>query len=234
MDAEQSKAFVAAKSHLLDAFFASFDEQFRGSREGIKARLRVYLPYLEGQSSDEAAPILDVGCGRGEWLELLQEQGFRATGVDCNSVLIQQCRERNLDVVEDDLMNYLRQLPPESVGTLTGFHVVEHLPLNTLIDFLNEVLRVLQPGKPIIFETPNPRNVLVGSCNFYFDPSHRNPLPSEVLKFLVESRGFTQVEVVPLNPSDEMPVAGDSDLITRFNKYFYGPMDYGLVAWKQM
>ena len=229
---EQMRSLVAEKAHLLDAFYASFDEQFRGSRDGIKERLRVYLPYLNAARAAEVGTILDVGCGRGEWLELLQEQGFDATGVDCNSVLIRQCRERNLAVVEDDLMSYLRKLPTESIGTVTGFHVVEHLPLDVLIDFLNEVLRVLRPGRPIIFETPNPRNVLVGSCNFYFDPTHRNPLPSEVLKFLVESRGFTEVEVLPLNPSDETPVSGDSELVSRFNKYFYGPMDYGLVAWK--
>ncbi|HKZ81767.1 MAG TPA: methyltransferase domain-containing protein [Pyrinomonadaceae bacterium] len=232
LEEAQLRTMVGEKSHLLDAFYASFDEQFRGSREGIMERLKVYLPYVQSEKTPEATPVLDVGCGRGEWLELLRQHGLPATGVDSNTVLIRQCRERALEVVEDDLLDYLRKLPDESIGTLTGFHIVEHLPLEVLIAFLNETMRVLRPGRPIIFETPNPRNVLVGSCNFYFDPTHQNPLPSEVLKFLVESRGFTGVDILPLNPSDEMPVAGDSDLVARFNQYFYGPMDYGLVAWK--
>jgi len=83
-----------------------------------------------------------------------------------------------------------------------------------------------------MLETPNPRNVLVGSCNFYFDPTHRNPLPSEVLQLWVETRGFDAIKVLPLNPSDAMPVPGDSEIVNRFNQYFYGPMDYGLIAYR--
>ena len=81
-------------------------------------------------------------------------------------------------------------------------------------------------------ETPNPENVMVGSCNFYFDPTHRNPLPNAVLRFLVESRGFIVVESFGLNPSDEKPLAADSEVARRFNQYFYGPMDYAIVARK--
>jgi hypothetical protein len=91
-------------------------------------------------------------------------------------------------------------------------------------------VRVIKSGGLVILETPNPQNVLVGSCNFYFDPTHRNPLPSPVMKFLLDSRGYTGVEVVNLNPSDEAPVAGDSELVRRFNEYFYGPMDYAVVG----
>jgi O-antigen chain-terminating methyltransferase len=84
----------------------------------------------------------------------------------------------------------------------------------------------------LLLETPNPQNVLVGSCNFYFDPTHRNPIPSPVLKFLVESRGFEVIEAFGLNPSDEKPVAADSEMAERFNEFFYGPMDYAIIARK--
>ncbi len=230
---DELQVFAQEQSHALDALYASFDEEFRGGRQEIKERLRVYLPIVRKRGiGREATPILDVGCGRGEWLELLKDEGFQAVGVDSNSILVLQCRERGIEVVEADLMSYLGDVHDESLGAVTGFHIVEHLPVETLVAFLNETMRVLQPGGLVIFETPNPHNVLVGSCNFYFDPTHRNPLPSEVLKFLVESRGFERVEVLPLNPSDEAPVKGDSELVNRFNQYFYGPMDYGIVGTK--
>ncbi len=230
---EQLQIVSGEGAHILDAFYASFDEQFRGDRSEIKERLKVYLPFVARLSAqDSDTRIIDVGCGRGEWLELLEEQGLAATGVDANSVLAQQCVARGLKVVEEDLLAYLRDQPDASIGVVSGFHIVEHLPIETLVKVLNETMRVLKCGGVLLLETPNPRNVLVGTCNFYFDPTHRNPIPSEVLKFLVESRGFADVAVLPLNPSDEKPVAGDSELADRFNRYFYGPMDYGVVGWK--
>lgn len=232
-DEEQLRAIAGESEHRLDAFYAAFDEEFRGTRADIKQRLRVYLPILEKQGIGSAAmPILDVGSGRGEWLELLNEERLVASGVDLNRVLVQQCRERGLSVVEEDLLSYLRSQPDSSMGAVTGFHIIEHLALETLIEFLNEAVRVLKPGGAAIFETPNPQNVLVGSCNFYFDPTHRNPVPSQVLNFLLESRGLLGVEILKLNPSDDTPVADDSDLARRFNHYFYGPMDYAAIGWK--
>lgn len=223
----------ATRSSALDPFFASFDEHFRGDREEVKQRLRNYLPLIHKHGiGGEAAPILDVACGRGEWLELLKEENLRATGLDINGVLVNQCRERGLDVVQQDLFEYLRTTSNESLGAVSAFHIVEHLTVEDLIAFLDHALRVLRAGGLLLLETPNPQNVLVGSCNFYFDPTHRNPIPLPVLKFLVESRGFVIVETFKLNPSDEKPLAGDSELVKRFNQYFYGPMDYAIIAGK--
>jgi SAM-dependent methyltransferase len=233
LDRERLQTIADEESHTLDAFYASFDEQFRGSREEIKGRLRTYLPIIAKNGvGTEPMPILDVGCGRGEWLEVLKEEQLRATGVDSNRILVAQCGNRGLEVVEEDLMDHLQHLPDASLGAVTGFHIIEHLPIETLVRFLNETVRVLKPGGVVIFETPNPENVLVGSCNFYFDPTHRNPLPSQVMKFLVESKGFVGVEILKLNPSDEAPIAGDSEIVNRFNEYFYGPMDYAVIGWR--
>ncbi len=231
MAKKQLEALAAEADHTLDAFYVAFEDQFRGSRAEIKQRLRVYLPFISraGIGGDDA-PILDVGCGRGEWLELLREEGLRSSGVDSNRVLVAQCHELGLEVVETELMSYLLGLSDSSLGAVTGFHIVEHLPIETLVKFLDETIRVVKSGGAVIFETPNPQNVLVGTCNFYFDPTHRNPLPSPVMKFLLESRGFTNVEVLNLNPSDEAPVEGASDLTRRFNQYFYGPMDYAVIG----
>jgi 2-polyprenyl-3-methyl-5-hydroxy-6-metoxy-1,4-benzoquinol methylase len=232
-DEKELRALAREEDHALDAFYASFDEQFRGRREDIKQRLRIYLPKInQNNIGTESMPILDVGSGRGEWLELLKDEGLQARGVDSNRILVEWCQNRNLDVAGEDLIEYLHRLPDASLGAVTGFHIIEHLPIETLVEFLNQAVRVLKPGGAVIFETPNPQNVLVGSCNFYFDPTHRNPLPSAVTRFLVESRGFNRVEVMNLNPSDDTPVDENSELARRFNQYFYGPMDYAVIGFR--
>jgi len=232
-DEEQLRVFTNEHDHKLDAFYASFDEQFRGSQEEIKRRLRVYLPIIRRQGiGRETMPILDVGCGRGEWLELLREGGLKAWGVDSNRILVEWCRQRGLEVKENDVLAALHQLPDSSLGAVTGFHIIEHLPIEKLVELLNQTVRILRPGGLVIFETPNPQNVLVGSCNFYFDPTHRNPLPSQVTKFLLESRGFVRVEVLDLNPSDDTPIAENTEVARRFNQHFYGPMDYAVVGYR--
>lgn len=227
------QALAGEDAHTHDALYISLEDKLRGSRDAIIERLKIYLPLLESSHvGGEAMPLLDIGCGRGEWLELLKAEGLNAVGVDTNSIAIAQCRERGFDAREMDALAYLRALPSESVGAVTGFHLVEHLSFDVLMKLLDECVRVVKPGGAVVFETPNPQNVLVGSCNFYFDPTHRHPLPSQMLKFLVESRGFARVEVMNLHPAEIVPVAGDSDIVKRFNELFYGAMDYAVIGWK--
>jgi O-antigen chain-terminating methyltransferase len=196
---EQLQTFVNEDQHLLDAFYVAFEEQFRGSREDIFNRLKVYLPWLEeAEIGTPELPILDVGCGRGEWLELLRETGYTARGLDLNRVMLDECRARGLEVIEGDVIAYLQSLPDGSLGAVTGFHIIEHLPFTLLIRLLDETIRVLHPGGLAIFETPNPENILVGACNFYSDPTHRNPLFPPSVKFLVEQRGFLDVQLLRL------------------------------------
>jgi O-antigen chain-terminating methyltransferase len=177
-------------------------------------------------------PILDLGCGRGEWLELLKEEGYMALGVDTNQVLIERCHARGLEVVESDALSYLRGLPDNSFCAVTGFHIIEHLQIEVLMNLLDEIVRVVHPGGVVIFETPNPENVIVGSNFFYFDPTHRNPLPSLLMKFLLESRGLDRIEVMNLHAWDQARISGKNELTARFNELFYGPMDYAIAGWK--
>ncbi len=109
----------------------------------------------------------------------------------------------DLDVTEKDAVSFLRNLKPNAVGAITSFHLIEHLPLKTLISLLDESLRVLKPNGLIILETPNPGNLQVGSNTFYLDPTHRNPLPPQFTQFLLEARGFINVQILPLHPYDE-------------------------------
>lgn len=223
-----------------DQLYAAFEERFRGSREEIQDRQRVYLPLLtEARLGTTDRPVLDLGCGRGEWLELLRDHGLHARGVDCNRVFVSQCRERGLEVVEAELFEHLRAVPDASVGAVTAFHVAEHLPFDRLLALFDEVLRVLQPGGLLVFETPNPENLIVGACNFYVDPTHQHPIPPQTLKFLAEARGFIRTDVRRLNQhvltrpfaDDDVPPAW-KPLLAYIKHYFLAAPDYALIGWK--
>jgi SAM-dependent methyltransferase len=222
--------------HELDAFYVAFENQFRGSRELIKERVRIYVRDVKeaGLGRSDSA-ILDIGCGRGEWLELLAENGFTAEGVDLNAIMVAECRQRGFRVAEGDALEYVRSLPAESLGVITAFHVIEHLEFRVLVELLHESLRVLRPGGLAIFETPNPDNVLVGSNRFYSDPTHRHPLPKEYTSFLLRSVGFKDVVIRPLHP-DKDSLLNDGEapkLRDLINRLFFGDQDYAVIGRKQ-
>jgi O-antigen chain-terminating methyltransferase len=217
----------------IDAVYAEFEETFRGPRELIKERQAVYLPaIIQAGAGSGSAPILDLGCGRGEWLELLAERNLAATGVDSNPGMIERCRTLGIQATLEDALASLRALPDGCLGAVTSFHMVEHMPFATVIALLDEAWRVLRTGGVLILETPNPQNVLVGSCTFWIDPTHLKPIPSQTLSFFVEARGFRNAEVWNLQPYPaairvpEEPAGPGA----RFNECFYGPQDYGLIA----
>jgi O-antigen chain-terminating methyltransferase len=223
------------EQHLLDAFYVAFEDQFRGSREVILNRLKVYLPIIqEAKVGTLDLPILDVGCGRGEWLELLRESGYAARGVDINRAMLEQCRNRELEVIESDVIAYLQSLPDDSLGAVTGFHIIEHLPFKVLMKLFDETMRILKSGGVVIFETPNPRNILVGSGDFYRDPTHRNPIHPDTLSFLAESKGFVRSESYFFAEKDgESPLFKSSQ--TKFdnlNDYINISRDYAMIAYK--
>ncbi|MEH2139777.1 class I SAM-dependent methyltransferase [Nostoc sp.] len=230
---EQLQTLVNENTHSFDAFYVAFEDQFRGSREDILNRLKVYLPLIaEANTGKPESPILDMGCGRGEWLELLQETGYTARGLDINRVMIEQCKARGLEVIEKDALSFLQSLPDSSLGAVTGFHIIEHLPFEYLLKLFGEAARVLQTGGLVIFETPNPQNVLVGSCSFYYDLTHRNPLPPVTIEYIAQFYGFSRVEILKLHASEQNIIADNSELAQRFNEYFYGSMDYAVIGFK--
>jgi SAM-dependent methyltransferase len=217
--------------HHLDAFYAAFEDKFRGSREDITQRLQVYLPRLEDVRQDLLDfQILDLGTGRGEWLELLRSSGYTAVGVDSNQIMAERCRARGLEVVEADAIAYLAELPDQSMGVITGFHIIEHLPFQGLIRLFQEAIRVLCPGGLIIFETPNADNILVGASSFYSDPTHQSPLISSTVRFIAEFVGFESAEILNLHPYPDQSRLTGSPLADRFSDYFYGPQDYAILA----
>ncbi|MCB1771457.1 MAG: class I SAM-dependent methyltransferase, partial [Candidatus Competibacteraceae bacterium] len=243
LDAGQLATFSAEADHVLDAMYVSFEDDFRGMRADIKQRLSAYLPSLPPGIGSSFAPAVDLGCGRGEWLELLREHELTVTGVDLNRMMVESCRESGLTVVEADGLTYLREQPDSSFGLITGFHIIEHLPLRALVAWLDEALRVLKPGGMVIFETPNPENLVVGACNFYMDPTHRNPLPPVMTQFLVEARGFVRVEIRRMNQqvlNDPLrlleagtPGAAElNPLIQMAKEHYFAAPDYAVMAYK--
>jgi SAM-dependent methyltransferase/ElaB/YqjD/DUF883 family membrane-anchored ribosome-binding protein len=178
------------------------------------------------------AHALDLGCGRGEWLELMAENGFSAHGADLDDAMLQYCMEHGLVVRKADALDYLRSIPDATLSVVTGFHIAEHLPFETLRSIILEAHRALIPGGILILETPNPENLVVGACNFYTDPTHRAPLPPHLLAFLGEDAGYKRVKILRLNqpPEEWYPNALDIPSMSRL-LFGVGP-DYAMVAQK--
>ncbi len=234
-DDAQERALIAEDDHLLDELYVAFEDRFRGSRADIRSRVEIYVPIVqESGAGTSDAPVVDLGCGRGEWLECLRDANLVARGVDGNRVMIDYCRERGLDVAQAEAVEHLRALESMSVGAITAIHVIEHVPFKDIVRLLDEALRVLRPGGVVIFETPNPANVFVGACTFYYDPSHVRPLPAEAMSFLAQARGFARVETRGLHPVPHPPVVADDSpaVLQRVMEAFYGPQDYCLIAFK--
>jgi SAM-dependent methyltransferase len=183
----------------LDAYkYLGFEEVFRGSEAEIASRLAGYGDRFEG-----AVDVLDVGCGRGEFLSLLGQRGVTARGLDANPDMVAVCRERGLDVAEGDAVRYLQALPDEALGGLIATQVVEHFPSDYLLRFLELAYHKLRPGSTIILETLN-----VDSWSAFFGPylrdiTHTRPLPPETLRFLIEASGFQRAELVFSSPADD-------------------------------
>jgi O-antigen chain-terminating methyltransferase len=207
-------------------FYLALERRFRGTAEEISGRAQPYLNLLQSNPS-LYAPVLDIGSGRGEWLALLAQENLAASGVDLNPINGHYCRSRGLDVRTGDAIAYLASLAPASLGVVTAFHLVEHLPFATLLALTDEILRVLKPGGLLIYETPNPENILVATQYFWIDPTHIKPLPPDLLHFLVMQRGFTNAEIRRLHPG-EPSLTPDATL----QKLLSGPRDYAVIATK--
>jgi O-antigen chain-terminating methyltransferase len=216
--------------HRLDSLYASFEDEFRGDREDVKERLRYYLPFL--REAGITGGVLDIGCGRGDWLELLAEEGIEAGAVDSNSVLVERCRRNGLKVAESDALAYLRSQGDASLNAVTAFHVIEHLPFETLVSLLDEIRRVLRPGGLVMLETPSPENLVVAACNFYSDPTHNRPVSAHTLKFILMERGFERIRLQFLHPVEGSPFESAKSLES-LHMWFYGPRDYAIIGSKK-
>lgn len=185
---------------MTDNFYHAFEEKYRGSRELIKSRQNAYAPYVELLKVQESElRALDLGCGRGEWLELLEEWGVKAEGVDLDAAMLEACYQMGLSVQKDNALTVLENIPAASLDIVSGFHIAEHLDFPDLVALVKNAFKALKPGGLLILETPNSENINVATSSFYLDPTHRNPIPAQLLKFLFQYAGFDVVREVRLN-----------------------------------
>jgi 2-polyprenyl-3-methyl-5-hydroxy-6-metoxy-1,4-benzoquinol methylase len=225
--------------------YVGFENRFRGSEDEIRLRQRDYLRYFEG-----ASDVLDVGCGRGEFLHLLRESGIRAHGIDINHEMVELCRARGLDASEDDALGYLSSREDASLGGLIALQVVEHLEPAYLMRFLDAAFLKMRPGSHIILETINP------SCWFAFfesyirDLTHVRAIHPDTLKYLLTASGFEPVEVqfrapypdhgklrmITAPPEATLGQRAVSEVVSenadKVNRLLFGYMDYAAVGTK--
>jgi SAM-dependent methyltransferase len=229
---------ASAWSESLDSLYEQLETAFRGNREQIMNLQRAYLPDIFALDL-AGSPVLDVGCGRAEWLELLRDHRIAAYGVDTNARFVESARKRGLDARNEDALAHLGGLQEGSLGAVTAFHVIEHLPFESLVALVDAALVAVRPGGIVIFETPNPTNVVVGAAAFWIDPTHRHPLHPDFVKFVLSARGFDDAEVRYLHPREqramERPRVRDltdeqRSVLDHAEWALLGPQDYAVIA----
>jgi O-antigen chain-terminating methyltransferase len=219
-----------------DQFYHRLENQYRGSREEITGRLRIYLEDVTAAVKHTGGkPVMDLGCGRGEWLEVLGGAGLTAFGIDTNPVQAAEAQERGLDIRIGDGAEALGQAGDASLSVITAHHLIEHLSFDQVAWITREAMRVLAPGGLLLFETPNTRNVLVGATTFHTDPTHLKPMPAQVMSVLLETAGFHPVEVRHINPHERLDeFLAKPDINNELAYLLFGPQDLTVLGHKPL
>jgi O-antigen chain-terminating methyltransferase len=201
-----------------------FAEKFRGPEEAIRKHFERYLPLFAG-----ASDVIDLGCGRGEFLEVLRREGIAAKGIDLSATNIATCREKGLEVDAGDFFAWLEEQPDASIGGIFCAQVVEHLQPPDVPRLIQLCARKLRRGAPAVFETPNPECLAIFASHFYIDPTHVRPLPPVLMHFYLEEAGFVDIAI------DRFASAADSwpelaQLPGAVRERFFGFLDYAISA----
>ncbi len=219
--------------------YVGFEDQFRGSQDDIRQRVSEYLDIFQGGSD-----VLDIGCGRGEFLSLLRERGISARGVDLNGAMVDVCREHGLDASEADALTYLRSLPDGSLGGIFAAQVIEHLEPRYLTSLLDAAFDKLRPGAPIVLETINPACWFAFFESYIRDITHVRAIHPDTIKYLLIATGFQHAEIryrAPYPEHDKLqklasqPSLGDSvetlnANVEKINRLLFTYLDYAAIA----
>jgi len=225
--ATSAPAAIPDHIYIDDIDWMKFAEQFRGSEERIREQQKRYIARFAGTSR----VILDIGCGRGEFLEAAKAANLPARGVDLNQDCIEVCRSKGLDVEQADMFAYLESLADGSLGGVYCAQVVEHLPPSVLPRLAKLLSQKLRVGSLVAIETPNPECLAIFATHFFIDPTHTRPVPAPLLRFYLEEAGFGSLQIERLEPAIEsMPAL--SELPPAFRDAFFGGLDYAIFARK--
>ncbi len=206
--------------------YGRFAERFRGSEDYVKSGQKFYLPYFAS-----CKEVLDIGCGRGEFLDLMREAGVPARGIDLSAESVDLCRQKGFRAEVADLFTYLDGLEGASLDGIFSSQVVEHLPPNRLPEMIRLAAQKLARGGVLAIETPNPQCLAIFATHFYLDPTHVRPIPHALLSFYMEENGMGHIEVHPRSPAVEsMPAL--ASLPDDFRDAFFGGLDYTIIGRK--
>lgn len=203
-----------------------FAQKFRGSENAIRQSFQRYTPFFEKSSN-----ILDIGCGRGEFLELMREANVSAKGIDLSAENTALCTSKKLDVERADVFPYLATIADGSLGGIFCAQVIEHLTAAQTIHLVRLCAQKLKSGSPILFETPNPECLAIFATHFYLDPTHIRPVPPQLMAFYLEEAGFGRIEVIQVAPAEES-IPAVKELPEEFRQKFFGSLDYAISARK--
>ena len=213
-----------------DDFYVAFEEKFRGSEELIKERQKKYLKFINPlKILKDEVKALDIGCGRGEWISLLNENGFNARGIDINESMVRLASQKGLNAAANDALGELKSLDENSIDIITAFQVVEHIKFDDVLELIKEAKRVLAPCGILILETPNPENIMVGTQWFYLDATHKNPIPCELLSFATHYYGLERNFIFKTNEKSPSEYERDMGLFDVFEGV---SPDYSVIAQK--
>ena len=233
----------AAPSPALDSLdshaYVGFEDQFRGTADEVRQRVAEYVPLFQG-----AQDVLDIGCGRGEFLALLREAGIRARGVDVNGAMVDVCRQQGLDAVQADALEYIKAQPDGSLGGLFAAQVIEHLEPRYLTRMLVAANEKLRPGATIVLETINPACWFAFFESYIRDITHVKPIHPDTIRYLMIASGFQQIEIryrAPYPEHDKLqPIAPHASLgdrvdtlnanVERVNRLLFTWLDYAAIG----
>jgi O-antigen chain-terminating methyltransferase len=219
-------ATPAEPSHELSFDYGRFAERFRGTEDYVKKNIQVYLDRFQGRGL-----VLDIGCGRGEFLEMMRDAGVEARGIDLSEEAVARCGQKGLQVDRADLFQYLNDLPDGSLGGIFCAQVIEHLAPASLPEMIRLASGKLSRDGLLALETPNPECLAIFASHFYLDPTHTRPVPHPLVAFYMEECGLGQIEVQRLSPAVEsMPAL--AGLPEDFREAFFGGLDYAIFGIK--
>lgn len=212
--------------------YFDFENYFRGSRELIKKRQNEYLPYFS-----KCRNVLDIGCGRGEFLEIMRDNGIHATGVDFYEPFVDYCTEKGLNAVCMDGIAYLSS--QNGFDGIFAGQVIEHLTVSQIVNLIDTAYTKLPEGGVLIMETPNPQSLSIYVNAFYLDPSHIKPVHPETMRYLLKNTGFSNVDIIYTEASRPditiPPIKGEDEfnhVMCKIQNMLFGSQDYAVVARK--